>query len=138
MGKDLIKSPSQIPERAIKVIRLGFEPKTHSLEGCCSIQLSYRTDPCFAFVVRRADAESGCKYKSISWKWQIKIVFLLFWRLGAVVSVEAVVSHRAHDGNAGSSVNQWLLRRSYEFSPAQGALIVHPKEREPPFESYSG
>ena len=27
------------------VIRLGFEPKTHSLEGCCSIQLSYRTDP---------------------------------------------------------------------------------------------
>ena len=28
------------------VIRLGFEPKTHSLEGCCSIQLSYRTDPC--------------------------------------------------------------------------------------------
>ena len=29
------------------VIRLGFEPKTHSLEGCCSIQLSYRTDPYF-------------------------------------------------------------------------------------------
>ena len=28
---------------AIFVIRLGFEPKTHSLEGCCSIQLSYRT-----------------------------------------------------------------------------------------------
>lgn len=27
----------------IIVIRLGFEPKTHSLEGCCSIQLSYRT-----------------------------------------------------------------------------------------------
>ena len=25
------------------VIRLGLEPKTHSLEGCCSIQLSYRT-----------------------------------------------------------------------------------------------
>ncbi len=25
------------------VIRLGFEPKTHSLEGCCSIQLSYQT-----------------------------------------------------------------------------------------------
>ena len=30
---------------ALVVIRLGFEPKTHSLEGCCSIQLSYRTDP---------------------------------------------------------------------------------------------
>ncbi len=25
------------------VIRPGFEPGTHSLEGCCSIQLSYRT-----------------------------------------------------------------------------------------------
>ena len=37
------KSASQIPERPIFVIRLGFEPKTHSLEGCCSIQLSYRT-----------------------------------------------------------------------------------------------
>ena len=29
---------------AFCVIRLGFEPKTHSLEGCCSIQLSYRTE----------------------------------------------------------------------------------------------
>ena len=38
-----------MPERAIKVIRLGFEPKTHSLEGCCSIQLSYRTDPLCSF-----------------------------------------------------------------------------------------
>ncbi len=27
------------------VIPLGFEPKTHSLEGCCSIQLSYGTEP---------------------------------------------------------------------------------------------
>ena len=25
------------------VIPLGFEPRTHSLEGCCSIQLSYRS-----------------------------------------------------------------------------------------------
>ena len=28
-----------------EVIRSGFEPETHSLEGCCSIQLSYRTAP---------------------------------------------------------------------------------------------
>ena len=27
------------------VIPLGLEPKTHSLEGCCSIQLSYGTIP---------------------------------------------------------------------------------------------
>ena len=27
------------------VIWSGFEPETHSLEGCCSIQLSYQT-PC--------------------------------------------------------------------------------------------
>ena len=25
------------------VIPRGFEPRTHSLEGCCSIQLSYET-----------------------------------------------------------------------------------------------
>ncbi len=29
---------------SLGVIELGFEPKTHSLEGCCSIQLSYSTD----------------------------------------------------------------------------------------------
>ena len=27
----------------IFVIPIGFEPMTHSLEGCCSIQLSYGT-----------------------------------------------------------------------------------------------
>ena len=49
------------------MIRLGFEPKTHSLEGCCSIQLSYRTDPCaFCYSV----AESGCKDKYLSVKKQ--------------------------------------------------------------------
>ena len=30
------------------VIPLGLEPKTHSLEGCCSIQLSYGTSLRFA------------------------------------------------------------------------------------------
>ena len=38
--------PLRLRFALIVVIRLGFEPKTHSLEGCCSIQLSYRTDPC--------------------------------------------------------------------------------------------
>ncbi len=32
----------------VKVIPAGFEPTTHSLEGCCSIQLSYETILCFA------------------------------------------------------------------------------------------
>lgn len=30
--------------RGFQVIPLGFEPKTHSLEGCCSIQLSYKAN----------------------------------------------------------------------------------------------
>ena len=34
----------------LKVIPAGFEPTTRSLEGCCSIQLSYETNiqVCFA------------------------------------------------------------------------------------------
>ena len=35
------------------VIPSGFEPETHSLEGCCSIQLSYGTSHDFS--------EIGCK-----------------------------------------------------------------------------
>ncbi len=38
------------------VIRLGFEPKTHSLEGCCSIQLSYRTRP-YVFAEKRRPSD---------------------------------------------------------------------------------
>ena len=48
-------------ERLICVIRLGFEPKTHSLEGCCSIQLSYRTDPFLLMALRGSEVKSGCK-----------------------------------------------------------------------------
>ena len=45
----------------IFVIRAGFEPTTHSLEGCCSIQLSYRTDPYFLLFYASAVFKSGCK-----------------------------------------------------------------------------
>ena len=41
-----IKSPKIIKPAnndGFQVIRIGFEPMTHSLEGCCSIQLSYQT-----------------------------------------------------------------------------------------------
>ena len=40
---------------------MGFEPKTHSLEGCCSIQLSYRTDPFLLLALRGSEVKSGCK-----------------------------------------------------------------------------
>ena len=51
------------------VIRLGFEPKTHSLEGCCSIQLSYRTAVC-RFARFAMGVKSGCKDNFISSKAQ--------------------------------------------------------------------
>ncbi len=37
-----------IEDLSILVIQAGFEPTTHSLEGCCSIQLSYWTNPMFS------------------------------------------------------------------------------------------
>ena len=46
MSVPVQKTPDHPVRRIMShVIRLGFEPKTHSLEGCCSIQLSYRTGP---------------------------------------------------------------------------------------------
>ena len=35
-----------------KVIPAGFEPTTHSLEGCCSIQLSYGTSTTYTQKLR--------------------------------------------------------------------------------------
>ena len=59
---------------AFKVIRLGFEPKTHSLEGCCSIQLSYRTDPYWLLTYNGVDVKSGCKDSDYFW-----ICNKMFW-----------------------------------------------------------
>ena len=44
------------------VIPSGFEPETHSLEGCCSIQLSYGT-------IR--NLEIGCKGRHFFGYYQI-------------------------------------------------------------------
>ena len=42
------------------VIPSGFEPETHSLEGCCSIQLSYGTSADFL----KSDAKVGIFWDS--------------------------------------------------------------------------
>ena len=59
---------------AFNVIRLGFEPKTHSLEGCCSIQLSYRTDPYLLLIDSGTGIKSGCKDSDYFW-----ICNKMFW-----------------------------------------------------------
>ena len=39
----------------VYVIPSGFEPETHSLEGCCSIQLSYGTNQNFLKSAAKVD-----------------------------------------------------------------------------------
>ena len=62
IGRELIKLYKNEREAKnllpFRVIELGFEPKTHSLEGCCSIQLSYGT------IGSQRDRRTacGCKY----------------------------------------------------------------------------
>ena len=57
IGRELIKLYKNEREAKnllpFRVIELGFEPKTHSLEGCCSIQLSYRTECHSILTVQR-------------------------------------------------------------------------------------
>ena len=48
------------------VIRSGFEPETHSLEGYCSIQLSYQTKPMQPILAAELK-NSGAKLQ-ISWQ----------------------------------------------------------------------
>lgn len=42
------------------VIPAGFEPTTHSLEGCCSIQLSYETNSIMS-LLKRINFQKRCK-----------------------------------------------------------------------------
>ena len=51
-------SPNNLKTKKSFVIRSGFEPETHSLEGCCSIQLSYQTS-----------SECACKKKLATRVW---------------------------------------------------------------------
>ena len=43
------------------VISRGFEPRTHSLEGCCSIQLSYETDTASRLPQKHDNLNAGAK-----------------------------------------------------------------------------
>ena len=45
------------------MIEEGFEPSTHSLEGCCSIQLSYPTRPPYTeYGIREKRCKGNCLY----------------------------------------------------------------------------
>ena len=47
---------------------MGFEPMTHSLEGCCSIQLSYQTD----LILIDNYSKVGCKGTTFNSKFKIQ------------------------------------------------------------------
>ena len=83
-----------------KVIRLRFELKTHSLEGCCSIQLSYRTILYSDIRTKRKDKRyfnhpfakrpyviSGCKNNAILTIKKIydSLIYLSLWYWAAWV-----------------------------------------------------
>ena len=52
---------NKIVNQHFLVIPAGFEPTTHSLEGCCSIQLSYETN--FQLGVRSDVLEVICNFQ---------------------------------------------------------------------------
>lgn len=43
---DFIKQKNLLEKGGLIVTPIGFEPMAHSLEGCCSIQLSYGAKFC--------------------------------------------------------------------------------------------
>ena len=51
------------------VTPLGFEPKTHSLEGCCSIQLSYGARPYLLAGTNLAKVLFSLALKFKKWIW---------------------------------------------------------------------
>ena len=63
------------------VIRSGFEPETHSLEGCCSIQLSYQTPRVSAFVLVLAHEITRAGTLNSAYKGNLDAKVLLFFEL---------------------------------------------------------
>ncbi len=63
-----------------QVIRPGFEPGTHSLEGCCSIQLSYQTsfENLCNYIRCIVIFASGCKGSIFFYFSQIKHLFCIY------------------------------------------------------------
>ncbi len=75
---------STLNSQLYPVIRAGFEPATHSLEGCCSIQLSYRTP-------KKA-------YKITAFFWNMQILTHFFTKLHQKVALNPVFGkHRRDD-----------------------------------------
>ena len=68
------------------VIELGFEPKTHSLEGCCSIQLSYSTCGCkYSYFSRLSRKDfSETEFVPLVEVQQFHVVYEFILRLGEV------------------------------------------------------
>ena len=67
---------------SLLVIRRGFEPRTHSLEGCCSIQLSYQTDHKRA-EIGEISRISAAKVLNIceTYKFSAYKIYLFTWNL---------------------------------------------------------
>ena len=60
------------------MIREGFEPSTHSLEGCCSIQLSYRTMLWYRGRDSNPQAEALVPKTSVSTNFTTPAFFILY------------------------------------------------------------
>ena len=73
------------------VIREGFEPTTHSLEGCCSIQLSYRTFLYKRYLVVQARLELATRGSVDRCSFQLSYWTIFFKRLPSSLSTFGVV-----------------------------------------------
>ena len=63
------------------MIRSGFEPETHSLEGCCSIQLSYQTLRAVARTMCFVHKNTYVGTQNSAYKGNLSAKVLLFFEL---------------------------------------------------------